>query len=147
MVCNRFERSTFPSLRLCRRYLTDPLGSGKSWTRIHPTAGWHSVLPASQSRTPNSELYGLLAWKTRRRCEVSTFHIVDPMADLGALSTPVAPQFRAGSWETWKEWCKSHTICLSMLRRALLRERPRITRKTVSSLTTFGNGWGQFASK
>ena len=28
---------------------------------------------------------------------VSTFHIVDPMDDLGAPSTPVVQQFRAGS--------------------------------------------------
>ena len=32
-----------------------------------------------------------------RRDRVSTFHIVDPMDDLGAPSTPVVRQFRAGS--------------------------------------------------
>ena len=31
---------------------------------------------------------------------VITFHIVDPMDDLGASSTPVVRQFRAGSYET-----------------------------------------------
>jgi len=31
---------------------------------------------------------------------VTTFHIVDPMDDLGAPSTPVVRQFRADSYET-----------------------------------------------
>jgi hypothetical protein len=35
-----------------------------------------------------------------RRDRVSTFRIVHPMDDLGASSTPVARQFRAGSYKT-----------------------------------------------
>ena len=31
---------------------------------------------------------------------VTTFLTVDPLDDLGAPSTPVVPQFRAGSYET-----------------------------------------------
>ena len=36
----------------------------------------------------------------RRRYEVPTFHIIDPMSDLGAPWTPVVLQFRAGTLET-----------------------------------------------
>ena len=41
-----------------------------------------------------------LACPCGRRDRVSTFRIVHPMGDLGAFSTPVVRQFRAGSYET-----------------------------------------------
>ena len=36
----------------------------------------------------------------RRRDGVTTFQTIDPLGDLGAPSTPVVQQFRAGSYET-----------------------------------------------
>jgi hypothetical protein len=36
----------------------------------------------------------------RRRDGVTTFHTIDPLGDLGAPSTPMVQQFRAGSYET-----------------------------------------------
>lgn len=42
----------------------------------------------------------LACLRRRRRNWVPRFHKVDPMDDLGAPSTPVAPRFRAGSQQT-----------------------------------------------
>ena len=61
------------------------------------TAG-HSLLSASYSSPPTACL--AVSLPKGRRDWVSTFHIVDPMDDLGAPSTPVVQQFRAGSYET-----------------------------------------------
>ncbi len=49
--------------------------------------------------TPSSVPYGSPAW-IRRRYEVPTFHINDPMNDLGVPWTPVVPQSRASTLET-----------------------------------------------
>ncbi len=59
------------------------------------------LLPTSSSRSSIGLPYGwlaiLCAW---RSSGVTTFHIFDPMGDLGASSTPVVQRFRAGSYET-----------------------------------------------
>ncbi len=61
------------------------------------TAG-HSLLSASYSSPPTACL--AVSLPKGRRDRVSTFHIVDPLDDLGVPSTPVVQQFRAGSYET-----------------------------------------------
>ena len=58
----------------------------------------HSLLSASYSSPPIACL--AVSLPKGRRGWVSTFHIVDPMDDLGAPFTPVVLQFRAGSYET-----------------------------------------------
>ena len=51
--------------------------------------------------TPTACLAVSLAYDCyRRRDGVTTFLLVDPLDDLGAPSTPVVPQFRAGSYKT-----------------------------------------------
>ena len=48
-----------------------------------------------------------LACPKRRRVWVPTFHIADPIGDLGVPFAPVVLQFRAGSYET----CNLTTHC------------------------------------
>jgi hypothetical protein len=50
---------------------------------------------ASQPRPPTACL--AVSLPEGRRDLVPMFHIVDPVDDLGVPSTPVVPQFRAGS--------------------------------------------------
>jgi len=51
--------------------------------------------------TPTACLAVSLAYNCyRRRDGVTTFHTIDPLDDLGAPSTPMVQQFRAGSYKT-----------------------------------------------
>jgi hypothetical protein len=73
-----------------------PYGAGNVGPGIPAITAGHSLLSASQSSPPAACLAVSLPPR-RRRSWVSTFHIVDPMDDLGAPSAPVALRFRAGS--------------------------------------------------
>ena len=82
---------------------------GQSLNPYHtPLQDGLCFFPTSQSRTSNSVPYGSPAYN-RQRYEVTTFHTIDPLDDLGASSTPVVQQFRAGSYETCILPTSAHT--------------------------------------
>jgi len=66
-----------------------------TWQDIPTITVGHSLLSASYSSPPTACL--AVSLPKGRRDWVPTFHTVDPMDDLGASSTPVVLQFRAGS--------------------------------------------------
>lgn len=74
------------------------LTESHTWRDIPTITARHSLLSASYSSPPTACL--AVSLPKGRRDWVPMFRIVDPMDDLGAPSTPVAQQFRAGSYET-----------------------------------------------
>ncbi|MDL1977515.1 MAG: hypothetical protein LWX52_05365 [Deltaproteobacteria bacterium] len=66
-----------------------------TWPDISAITDEHLLLSASYSSPPTACL--AVSLPKGRRDWVPTFRIVDPMDDLGAPSTPVVQQFRAGS--------------------------------------------------
>ena len=101
---SRHLLSLFSSDSLIVPMTKDPLNVSlltESRTRqdIQTITAWHSLLSASSSSPPTACLAVSLPLSTRsgRRDWVTTFRTFDPMDDLGAPSTPVVLQFRAGS--------------------------------------------------
>ena len=97
---SRHLLSLFSSDSLIVPMTKDPLNVSlltESRTRqdIQTITAWHSLLSASYSSPPIACL--AVSLPKGRRDWVTTFRTVDPMDDLGAPSTPVVQQFRAGS--------------------------------------------------
>jgi hypothetical protein len=80
--------------------IRDPLNvclltESRTWQDIPAIIAGHSLLSASYSSPPTACL--AVSLPKGRRDWVPTFHIVDPVDDLGVPSTPVVLRFRAGS--------------------------------------------------
>jgi hypothetical protein len=74
------------------------LTESRTWQDIQTITAWHSLLSASYSSPPTACL--AVSLPNGRRDWVPAFRIADPLDDLGAPSTPVVNQFRAGSYKT-----------------------------------------------
>ena len=72
-----------------------PYGAENVSLGIPAITARHSLLKASRPGPPTACL--AVSLPKGRRTRGATFRIVDPMDDLGASSTPVVRQFRAGS--------------------------------------------------
>ncbi len=109
---SRHLLSLFSSDSLIVPMTKDPLNvclltESHTWWDIPAITAGHSLLSASYSSPPTACL--AVSLPKGRRDWVSTFHIVDPLDDLGVPSTPVVLQFRAGSYETCiLTTCRSH---------------------------------------
>ena len=83
------------------------LAESRTWLDIPAITAGHSLLSASYTDPPTACL--AVSLPKGRRDRVPTFHIIDPMDDLGVPSTPVVRQFRAGSYEACNlTTCRSH---------------------------------------